>query len=431
MSSHKCPGCNEYSQLSRRRFMSLSSGFLAAAATPAWLPRVVLADSDSSTRDVIVSIFLRGGADALTLCVPYGERNYYNLRSTQAMEAPDSGSALRRTIDLDGFFGFAPAFSPLMEAYQDESLLVVHACGLNTPTRSHFDAMNFMEIGQDNPPAFLATGWLGRHLASTAPTYESSVLRAVGIGDGLQKTLAGAPSTLPIAALEEFGFPGDAETVPERREAIELMYRFAPTALKESASNTMQTIDLLEAIDFRGYQPAGGAAYPNSGFGTALSSAAALIKAEVGVEAIAVDIDGWDTHGGQGSAGGYLSGLMRGFANALAAFHKDLFTDEFTNVSVVAMSEFGRNCIENGSEGTDHGHGGLMMVLGGNVAGGRVLTEWPGLEREQLYEAQDLEITIDYRDVLTEILDRRAGNSDYASVFPDPSYSPVNRGVTL
>ena len=71
-----------------------------------------------------------------------------------------------------------------------------------------------------------------------------------------------------------------------------------------------------------------------------------------------------------------------------------------------------------------------MFVLGGNIRGGQVLAEWPGLEREQLYEGQDLEITIDYRDVLMEILGRRAGNTDYEAVFPDPSYSPVNWGVT-
>lgn len=425
MSDKKCKTCEEYAQLSRRRFMGLAGGAAAVAATPAWLPRVVLADSDSSSRDVMVSIFQRGGADGLTLCVPYGERNYYNLRKSTAIRPPDASGDADRALDLDGFFGFPSAMQPLMTAYDNGDLLLVHATGLpENKSRSHFACMAFIESGQDRA---VGTGWLGRHLAATASASEAGLLRAIGIGYGLQHTLRGGPQTLPIADLTEFGFPGSDEA----REAMELMYSFAPEALKRSARNTFHTVELLEMIDFAGYQPAGGATYPATEFGTALASTAALIKAEIGVEAVAIDIGGWDTHSHEGAVQGYLAGLMGLFASGLAAFHLDLFSDGFTDVVVTSMSEFGRNAFENGSGGTDHGHGSLMMVLGGAVNGGRVLTQWPGLERDQLYEGQDLDITIDYRDVLTEILAKRLANPDYRSVFPDQDYSPREWGVIV
>ncbi len=430
MSEHKCPGCDEYQGLTRRNFVGLATGVAAAALAPAWLPRVVYADSHDGSRDVIVSIFLRGGGDALTLCVPHGEDSYYDLRPTLAVPRPDGGGA-GRAIDLDGFFGFPQGMKPLMDAWRDGNLLVVHACGMPNPTRSHFDAMRFMEVGMGDAPPNLQTGWLGRHLQATAPTVADGVLRAVGIGYGLQRTLVGGPLTLPIADLAEFGFDGRRATRKERRQALEEMYGVVGDPLATSAENTFRTVDLLKKIGFKSYKPAGAAAYPDDEFGYALKSTAALVKAEVGVEAVAIDLGGWDTHDFQGPVDGHMAYLMESLSGGLAAFHRDLFSDGFEEVVVTTTSEFGRNAAENASAGTDHGHGGLMLVLGGHVAGGRVLAEWPGLADGQLYEGQDLAITIDYRDVLTEILTRRLGNPDFRTVFTDPGYEPQERGVIL
>ncbi|MDX1385757.1 MAG: DUF1501 domain-containing protein, partial [Thermoanaerobaculia bacterium] len=127
---------------------------------------------------------------------------------------------------------------------------------------------------------------------------------------------------------------------------------------------------------------------------------------------------------------GHMHHLMSGFADALAAFHADLAAAGVDRVTLVAMSEFGRGARENGSLGTDHGHGGLLLALGPGIAGGRVLADWPGLAPERLHEGRDLAITTDYRDVLAEILERRAGNADWRTVFPDPSYSRRVLGVT-
>jgi uncharacterized protein (DUF1501 family) len=428
MSKDDCKGCREYAQLSRRNFLGLSAGAFAASMVPGWLPRVVMAESHSSSRDVLVSLVLRGGADSLTLCVPHGEDAYYQLRPTLAIPRPDAGGA-GRALDLDGFFGLPPALQPLLEPYQDGALAIVHACGLPNTTRSHFDAMHKMEVGDDDPAASLITGWLGRHLLATAPTVADGFLRAVGIGAGLQRTLVGGPKTLPIGDLETFGLAGDPVTFDARRQALETMYAAVPDPLGSSARDTFGTLELLEQIDFASYQPAGGASYPEGEFGTALESTAALIKAEVGVEAVAIDLGGWDTHELQGPVEGQMSAVMATLAEGLAAFHRDLATGGFDNVVTVATSEFGRNAFENGSAGTDHGHGGAMFVLGTPVHGGRVVADWPGLAPELLYEGQDLQITIDYRDVLTEILTERLDNPDFRTVFADPEYQPRDHGI--
>jgi uncharacterized protein (DUF1501 family) len=142
-----------------------------------------------------------------------------------------------------------------------------------------------------------------------------------------------------------------------------------------------------------------------------------LIKAQVGLEVAAIDLDGWDTHFAQGVSGGLMVNLLRELAGGLAAFHDDLH-DHAENLTVVVMTEFGRRASENGSLGTDHGHGGLMMLLGGNVAGGRVHGHWPGLAREQLVGPGDLAVTTDYRDVLGEVCLNRLKNASLDKVFP-------------
>ncbi len=421
------PGCREYHHISRRGFLGWGGGMLTAMAVPTWLPKVVMASSENSSRDVIVSLFLRGGADGLTLCVPHGDDAYYDLRPTLAVPRPDGGQALR-AVDLDGFFGLPPAMAPLAPVFANGDLALVHAVGMPQTSRSHFDAMHVMEIGQLNPGT-LASGWLGRHLQTTAPTQNEGLLRAVGIGFGLPRTLAGAPQSLPIDDFANFDLKGDAATLGQRRAAMEAMYAEVPGILGESARNTFRTVDLLKQIDFANYQPAGGAVYPAGELGESLRSTAALIKAQLGVEAVSIDVGGWDTHEFQGPLDGDMATLMDQLAQGLAAFHQDLDGSSCDDYVLVAMSEFGRNAFENGSRGTDHGHGGVMMVLGDHIAGGRVIHQWPGLGPDQLYEQQDLAITIDYRDILSEILSQRLDNPDIDGVFGDPTYLPVDRGV--
>lgn len=420
-------GCHEYNALSRRQF--LSRGVLSAAAlasAPAWLPRVSFAQSENSARDIMVSIFLRGGGDGLTLCVPHGEDAYYDLRPALAIPRPDSGSP-NAAIDLDGFFGFAPAMTALVPAFNAGDLLIVHATGSQDETRSHFDAMKFMEVGKPRDSS-LVTGWLGRHLLSIDPIDANALIRAVGISPALQQTLAGAPDALPIPDPSEFNIFGDENTAHERIVTLASMYQATQEPLATAAANTAAVIQLLDSIDFDGYTSSGSVEYPASEFGMALKATAALIKADVGLEAVAIDKGGWDTHDSQDPIGGQMFGLMSDLAAGLAAFHDDLIANGTRNVVLTCKSEFGRTAHQNASLGTDHGHGNVLFALGQRIAGGAVLTNWPGLEDEQLYEGQDLDVTIDYRDILAEIVQNLLDNNDLGFVFPD--YTPTFQGVT-
>ena len=172
MSTRKPRSCSEYTQLSRRNFLRAGAATLAGLAIPAWLPRVTFASSGQDVaRDVLITVFLRGAADGLTLCVPFGDASYYTLRPTLNIPRPDSGGPYA-ALDLDGFFGLPPSMSSLVGAYDAGQLAIVHACGSTDETRSHFDAMNFMEVGKPRDPS-LVTGWLGRHMAAVQPTLSS------------------------------------------------------------------------------------------------------------------------------------------------------------------------------------------------------------------------------------------------------------------
>jgi uncharacterized protein (DUF1501 family) len=428
MAHNEACGCREYQELSRRQFMAVSGGAAIAMTAPAWLPRVALAqDHRGAQRDVIISIYQRGASDGLSMVVPYQEPAYYSNRPTLAVPAPGSAQP-GEAIDLDGFFGLHPALAPLLTAYNNDHLLFVHASGSTDTSRSHFDAQKLMEVGNVTGPQY-STGWLGRHLYSVAPMLPTALLRAVGISTGLQRTLIGGPKTLPIPDLDNFGLSGFASTIAARQTALNDLYNLVGDPLRATATTTIQTIDLLNTINFAGYVPAGGATYPAGAFGTALKSSAALIKAQVGVEAIAIDIGGWDTHENQGTNNtGTLFGLLAQLASGLAAFYTDMITGSNPTFSLVCMSEFGRRLLENGSFGTDHGHGNLMIAMGNCISGGRVMAQWPGLDPGELYQQRDLQVTIDYRDILWEILNRRAGSTSLEYIFP--GYAPVNRNAT-
>jgi uncharacterized protein (DUF1501 family) len=150
--------------------------------------------------------------------------------------------------------------------------------------------------------------------------------------------------------------------------------------------------------------------------GEALRQIAQLIKANVGLEVAFADMQGWDTHVGQGAERGQLALRFRDFGAALAAFSQDL-GDKMADVVVLTMSEFGRTVAENGNRGTDHGHATAMLVLGGGVRGGRVYGRWPGLGHHQLFEGRDLAVTTDFRTLFSEVATRHLGVSA-APIFP-------------
>jgi uncharacterized protein (DUF1501 family) len=410
--------CDEYSTLSRRGFL----GAAAAASVPMWMPRVALGAPGGGAgqgRDVLVFVFLRGGTDMLSAVVPFGDAALYTARPTLAIPAG-------QVTSLDGFFGLAPALAPLHRAYVDQKLAFVHAAGSTDPTRSHFDAMARIETATPNAPTAAFDGWLARHLLNIG-ALGTGQLRGLALGDLLPRMLAGAPASLPVADPAAFGFPGDPLTAGARRATLEAMYARAAPPIGPAAANALATIDLLDAIDFMNYQPANGASYPASNLGGALASTAAMLKHGLDLEAVTYDYGGWDHHANMGPLTGTLAGMLNDLALGLDAFELDMRASG-ARWTLVVQSEFGRRVAQNGSLGTDHGHGSCLFVMGDGIAGGQVFARWPGLAPGQLDQG-DLAVTTDYRNVLAEILVNRMGATNLGALFP--GFTPTTIGVTI
>jgi len=407
-----------YTSMRRADLLERLSVNAAPELWPAWMPRLAFAPADGARRgDVLVVVFLRGAADMLNLVVPHAEPTYYAARPTLAIAQPDAASAgpLERAIDLDGFFGLHPQMGALLPSWQAKQLAIVHACGAPDESRSHFQAMALMERGVEDERG-PASGWIGRHLA-TLQNGNTSPLRAVGFGAITPRSLVG---TVPAAALQsitDFHFQGDATSLQAFRRMVSQAYA-ADAALGPIGVATAAVAADVQALDPERYRPAHGAAYPETDFGRALLQTAMLVKADLGLEVSAIDLGGWDTHFAQGGASGWMGNLARELAEGLAALHADL-ADQQSRLTVVVMSEFGRRVAENASLGTDHGHGSALLLLGGNVAGGRVHGRWPGLAPEQRVGPGDLAVTTDYRDVLGEVCRLRLGNPSLAEIFPE------------
>ena len=418
----------ETQTLTRRDMLNRSFALSALAASqiawPNWMPRLAFASQNHAPRgDVLLCIFLRGGADGLNVVVPHGEDAYYRARPVLAIARPDDNSAdqTKKSLDLDGFFGLHPALAPLLPIFKGNQMVAVHATGSPDPTRSHFDAMDFMERGTPGSHA-LSTGWLGRHLASL-DTGTNAPLRAIGWASSLQQSLRGSISATAIKSIVDYHLAGNKAAANELLASLNALYAADPAMLKTVSDQTNAVLDLVTKINIASYKPSGGVQYDDKGeFDMALMQTAALIKADVGLEVAAIDVGGWDTHQNETvDLGKELTGLGKG----LAAFHADM-GDAMKNITVVVMSEFGRRVQENASGGTDHGHGNMMLLMGGHVAPKPVVTNWPGLADDKLTNG-DLTITIDYRDVLSEILTNRLNNPAVDQVFPN--FTPTPRGV--
>ncbi|MFQ5615836.1 MAG: DUF1501 domain-containing protein, partial [Anaerolineales bacterium] len=399
-------------QLSRRDFLSLAgmAGVIGASKSlfPHWMPRLAFhAPDQSPPGDVLVCIFLRGGMDGISAVIPYADgANYYDARPTLAV--PEPGRGANAAIDLDGSFGLHPALSPLKEIYDEGDFAIVHAAGSTDPSRSHFDAMQFMEYGTPGDKT-TGTGWIGRHLQSAAWQNESP-FRAVGIGAMVPNSLRGPVSPISLQSIADFHFRGRQDELNRLQQSLAQLYTIdAPVdALGEQAGLVFETINTLQSLNATGYQPSGGADYPPGEFGMGLQQVAQLVKAGMGLEVACLDLGGWDTHENQGTLEGTFNFLLDGLGRGLHAFYTDL-GDRMGDITVVTMSEFGRRVKENGSYGTDHGHGNLMFLMGGGIAGGQVFASWPTLASNALDDG-DLAITTDYRDVLAEVVSNRLLN---------------------
>ena len=426
-----CEGCGEYADLSRRSFLKRSTLATAASySAPAWLPKVALGRGTVGSRDVLVHTFLRGAIDGLSVIVPYMDGDLYNARPQLAINPPGQTDG---AIDLDGFFGLNPNAASLSTMYGNGHLAIMHAAGSTDPSRSHFDAMRAMEGGLPNTNlSAITTGWIGRYLDGVRPT-GSGLLRGVALSDLMPLSFEGGDGTLPVPDPANFEFPGRVATRTERRAAVQSMYtNFGQEPLAGAMLSTFETIDLLNTIDFANYSTAGAVPYPGSLYGQQLRAAAAMIKADIDIEVLSLDYGGWDHHNAMGPLDGILANRLSDLTLSLDAFYQDLLaTNHLDRVVSVLMSEFGRRVAENVSLGTDHGHGNMMLVFGGNIAGGQVVVGgggWPGLADANL-DNGDLQVVTDYRDVVSEILLNRMGASDVTDVFP--GHTPTSLGITV
>ena len=435
--------------MDRRAFMkSGAMALLALGFPPEFLRRSLFAQTAGAARGkTLICIFQRGAVDGLSMVVPFGEKAYYEKRSSIALAQP-GGLRDGAAIDLDGFFGLNPALQPLVDLYRNRELAIVHAVGSPDPSRSHFDAQDYMETA--TPGQKTSEGWLNRVLRETSsgcaecdgrtlvnPTLHAAdhrvgqqkmaeaqeALRGIALGAALPLSLRGSAPSLAIADLDHFGIAGGRD--PALADAFMRLYQPAPgggtDAVSGAADDAFEAIRILKAADPAQYTPAPGANYPAGEFGRSLRQIAQLVKANVGLEIAFADVGGWDTHFAQGGANGQLARRLSDLAQGLRALHDDL-GDRMRDVVILTMSEFGRTVAENGSGGTDHGHANCMFVLGGSVSGGKVHGQWPGLAPEQLYQGRDLAVTTDFRDIFAELTARHLGASHLERIFP--GYDP-------
>jgi uncharacterized protein (DUF1501 family) len=371
---------------------------------------------------VLICLFQRGAADALSIVVPHGEKAYYAMRPSINIPQPSRSSA-GAAIDLDGFFGLHPALAPFKPLYDRGLLAPVHAVGSPSTTRSHFDAQDYMETGTPDVKG-TTDGWLNRYLAVKGTCDECNLaktpFRAVSLTPQTPRILEGPSATVAMNSLDEFSVRATGSSA----ERLEALYRTGSADLVHGTGAEMfDAVKMLRSANPQKYLPQNGADYPRSQFGVRLLQIAQLIKANVGLEIAFADVGGWDTHVNQGSSTGQLAQRLDDFSRSIAALVTDL-GDRMDDVVILTMSEFGRMARENGNRGTDHGHAGALFVIGGHVKGGKVHGKWPGLEQEQLYEGRDLALTTDFRSVFAEVVSHHLGARALDRVFPGFAASP-------
>ena len=404
--------------ITRRVFLRNSAlAVVGTTAIPSFLTRAAFGAVEPSARTKrLVVIFQRGAADGLNIVVPHGERVYYAMR-------PSINIPRKDVLDLDGFFGLHPSLASFQPLWDQRHLAIVHAAGSPDPTRSHFDAQDFMESGT---PGLKATpdGWLNRALHFAPAPDDKSAFRAISLGPALPRILTGQERAVAVNNINDFGVGGRNPNAAPIANTFEAMYdRSSDSVLHGTGQETFDAVKMLKSADPAKYKPAPGADYPRGRFGDSLRQLAQLIKANLGVQVAFADIGGWDHHVNEGSTQGQIANVLREFSQSLSAFWIDL-GDLADDTVIVTMSEFGRTARENGNRGTDHGHANVMFVMGGPVKGGKVYDQWPGLDQSQLYEGRDLALTTDFRRVIGEAVARHLGNDSLAQVFPEFDNSP-------
>ncbi len=381
--------------MKRRKFLLqaglFSTGFLIPIGVRGWATTGLAMGSNPKR---LIVIFLRGAVDGLNVVIPYQEAAYYQTRPRIAIPHPGQPGG---AIDLDGSFGLHPALSPLMSAWKQGNLAFVHACGSPDPTRSHFDAQDYMESGT---PGVKSTkdGWMNRLLGNLPGR---SPVQAVNLGDTTPRILTGrmAVASLPLGKAGANPLPLDR---PKVGAAFDRLYSGNDQISTVYHEGRMARQTLLSDLDAEMKAANHGAPLPN-GFPADAQRLGKLMARDPSIQLAFLALGGWDTHVNEGGTQGQLAGRLSNLGQGLDTLAKSL-GPVYQNTAIVVMSEFGRTVHENGDGGTDHGHGNVMWVLGGGIKGGQIYGQWPGLGDSQLYQKRDLAVTTDFRDVIASLL---------------------------
>ena len=387
----------------RRRMLQGGAALVAAFGAQQVTTRYAFsAPAAGATKDVLILVSLRGGWDSMNAFVPAFEANYYKFRPNVAIPQ----GAL---TPLSNGFGMHPALAPLRPFWQRKQMAVVQAVSTPDKTLSHFEAMDTVERGVGNGQG---DGWLNRVLQARA---DKGVFSAVQIGSSLPTSLSGPAPALAMDGIDSFGLGGLDYIRAESTRALRTMYAGYAHPMAGQVHDTLAALDTTTRLQKTEYTSA--VDYPGGYFADRLKEVARLIKANIGLSIATLDVGGWDTHSGQGGVNGDFADNLAGLSGGLAAFLTDI-GPKIADVSVAVISEFGRTLHGNDNNGTDHGRGQAMLLLGGGLNGGRVYAKWPGLNPRDGYD-NSLMGTTDYRSVLGELLTRRAGVTSLARVFPD------------
>jgi uncharacterized protein (DUF1501 family) len=401
-------------EMSRRGLLTALGGATLATVTVGGT-RLAFGAGAGTASNVLVTVVLGGGVDGLSLVVPLGDPDY-------AKNRPGIGVPASACKKVDSLFGLHPALAPLYPLWTSGKFAAVQAVGQESPTRSHFEAMD--ELERAAPNSSLRTGWLNRTLGLLPA---SGALEAVALGQyEVPGHLRGPRPSLVSGLLDDVKLSVDTATTPTSlwQKAIGQLHVMARPEVKAPMGNALAAISALSSK----VPPVNGTGnYPDNDFGHGLRDVARLIKADVGLQVASVTLGSWDHHVNLGtvSAGLFLDNV-KVLAAGLAAFAADLGT-AFDRVTVFTLSEFGRRVQQNGNYGVDHGHGGVTLALGGGLNGGAVHGTWPGLSVGKLDMGLDLKVTTDYRSVMAEILTGRMGVSSTKDIFP--GFTPQRVGL--